>query len=255
MASRATIIAGNWKMNHGPKAARAFFAEFATLHRPRDDRRILFFPSAISIAAALEATAGRADLEIGIQNIHWQLSGAFTGETSAGMAAGAGVRVALAGHSERRHLFAETDEQVGWKATAAVGAGMDVIICVGETLDERKAGQLDAVLGRQVSAALATLPPESADRMAFAYEPVWAIGTGVNATPDDAATAHAIVRELLASHLGRATADACPILYGGSVNAGNAEDLLAADHVDGVLVGGASLKPASFAAIAGVRTG
>jgi triosephosphate isomerase (TIM) len=251
MASRSTILAGNWKMNHGPRAARSFFEEFARLCEPRADRRVVFFPPAISIPAALEATVGRTDIEIGIQNIHWENAGAFTGEISAGMAAEAGVHIALVGHSERRHVFAESDEQVGWKAAAAIGAGLDVIICVGETLEEREAGQLDAVLSRQVSAALATLSDRVSDRLAIAYEPVWAIGTGVNATPADAAAAHATVRELLAVQLGPEAADRCPILYGGSVNAGNAANLLAATDVDGVLVGGASLKPESFAAIVG----
>jgi triosephosphate isomerase (TIM) len=250
MAARNTILAGNWKMNHGPKTARAFFEEFAGLYAPMNDRRVLFFPPAISIPAALEATARRTDLEIGIQNIHWENAGAFTGEISAGMAAEAGARIALVGHSERRHVFGESDEQVGWKAAAAIGAGLDVIICVGETLEEREAGQLDDVLGRQVAAALAGLPPDSADRLAIAYEPVWAIGTGVTATPADAAAAHATVRRLLAGRLGAHAADRCPILYGGSVGPANAGDLLRAENVNGVLVGGASLRPASFAAIA-----
>jgi triosephosphate isomerase len=250
MTPRVRIIAGNWKMNHGPDATRAFFSEFVELHAPREDRRVLFFPPALSVPAALQATAGRRDLEIGLQNIHWEPSGAFTGEISAGMAAETGARIVLAGHSERRHVFGETDEQVGWKAAAAIRAGLEVMICVGEKLEERQAGHLDAVLGRQVSRALAALSPGAAGRLAMAYEPVWAIGTGVNATPADAAAAHATVRALLARHLGREAADTCPILYGGSVNAGNAADLLAAEHVDGVLVGGASLKADSFAAIA-----
>jgi triosephosphate isomerase len=203
----------------------------------------------VSIAAALDATAERRDLLIGIQNIHWEPKGAFTGEISAPMAAAAGARLALVGHSERRHVFGETDQEVGWKVRAALDAGLDVVACIGETLDQRRAGSLQSVLSTQVDAALEHVLPGEAAALTLAYEPVWAIGTGVNATPADAAEAHAWVRTCVATRLGDAAARSIPILYGGSVKPDNARELLLAPDVNGLLVGGSSLDPHSFARI------
>jgi triosephosphate isomerase (TIM) len=247
-AVRRPVLAGNWKMQKGPSEAAAFFEAFLREHDARDDRTVAFFPPTISIAAAAAALDGRADVALGVQNIHWESAGAFTGEVSAPMAAQAGVRFVLAGHSERRHVFGETDDEVGRKAAAALAAGLLPVACIGETLQEREAGTLHQVLLRQLDAIMDALTADAAASLLIAYEPVWAIGTGVNATPDDAAEAHRIVRNRLQQRYGAAAGE-IPILYGGSVKPGNAAELLAADGVDGLLVGGASLDPAGFAAI------
>jgi triosephosphate isomerase (TIM) len=250
---RRPVIAGNWKMNLGPEAAAEFCRTFADAHPAREDRSVALFPPAVSLHAVTRALAGRPDILIGAQNIHHEPDGAFTGELSATMARDAGARLVLAGHSERRHVFGESDDAVGRKAAAALAAGLVPVICVGETLEERRADQLETVLARQLDAALAhAAAAESgkAPNIIIAYEPVWAIGTGVNATPDDAAGAHRFIRGRLAERFGQLAADAIAILYGGSVKPDNANTLLAARDVDGVLVGGASLDPAGFASIA-----
>jgi triosephosphate isomerase (TIM) len=244
------VLAGNWKMNKGPEDATSFFAAFAEAYRPRTDRTVIFFPPALTFAACVTATRERSDLELGVQNIHWEENGAFTGEISAAIAAQSHAAYVLAGHSERRHVFGETDEETGRKCAAALAAGLTPIGCVGETLAQREAGQLRDVLLRQLDAILDAIPEDAGERLVVAYEPVWAIGTGRNATPADAAEAHAIIRERLAGRFGRKTAARLPILYGGSVKPDNAADLLASDGVDGVLVGGASLDPVAFARIA-----
>jgi triosephosphate isomerase (TIM) len=243
------VIAGNWKMNKGPRETTSFFDGFLGQHEARSDRTVIFFPPSLSVGAAAAALRDRSDIGLGVQNIHWEPGGAFTGEVSAGIASQAGAGYVLAGHSERRHSFGETDEQVGRKAAAALAADLIPVACVGETLQEREAGRLEEVLLRQLDAILQALPADAGDRLVVAYEPVWAIGTGVNATPADASEAHAIVRRRLAERYGDATAEGIPILYGGSVKPDNASELLTADGVDGLLVGGASLDPAAFAAI------
>src|SRR5690606_29075618 len=246
---RTPVIAGNWKMHTGPGATREVFERFKARHSPRPDRTVLFFPPAISLAAALDMVQDRPDLQLGVQNIHWEPKGAFTGEISAAMAFDAGARYTLVGHSERRHIFGETDEDVKRKTAAALEAGLRPVVCVGETLEERRAGRVDEVIRRQLAAAIAGLDAAQRPLIIVAYEPVWAIGTGVTATPADAAAAHAVLRSLLADELGAGAAAAVPILYGGSVKPENAAELLAASDVDGLLVGGASLDPDSFAAI------
>jgi triosephosphate isomerase (TIM) len=246
---RRPVLAGNWKMHRGPRETTSFFRDFLARYPAHDDRTIVLFPPAISIAAAAGAVASRDDIDLGVQNVHWEASGAFTGEISAAMAAQAGTRFVLAGHSERRHVFGETDEQTGRKTAAALAAGLIPIACVGEKLEERQAGRLRDVLLRQLDAVLDAIPAGSTAGLVIAYEPVWAIGTGVNATPADAAEAHGVIRERLAELHGPDPARALPILYGGSVKPGNAADLLAAEGVDGLLVGGASLEPADFALI------
>lgn len=248
-AIRKPVIAGNWKMNNGPGDTRAFFDAFLAEHDAHPDRSTLFFPPALSLAAAVEALRGRDDILLGVQNVYWEETGAFTGEISAPMAAQAGARFALVGHSERRHVFGERDAEVGRKVAAVLRAGLVPIICVGETLDERQAGRLEEVLERQLAAALAPLPDPGA-ALILAYEPVWAIGTGVNATPADASSAHIFLRGRLSRIVDRPQAEATPILYGGSVKPANAAQLLNAPGVDGLLVGGASLDPAGFARIA-----
>jgi len=244
------VIAGNWKMHKGPEETRAFFEIFCRAHAPRDDRSVWFFPPALSLHAALEATASRPDLRIGVQHIHWEDTGAFTGEISATMAYQAGARLTLVGHSERRQLFGDTDEAVAARTVAALAAGLTPVVCVGETLEQRKGGALEVVLARQLDTVLAALQVGRAETLLLAYEPVWAIGTGVNATPDDAAAAHRFLRTRLRERAGGPAAAAIPILYGGSVKPANAAELLAASDVDGLLVGGASLDPESFARLA-----
>ena len=245
------VLAGNWKMNKGPEDATSFFTAFVEKHQPRSDRTVIFFPPTLSFAAAAAAVRHRNDIALGVQNVHWEASGAFTGEVSAAMAAQAGAAFILAGHSERRHVFGETDEQVGLKSAAALASGLIPIACVGETLVQRRAGQLRAILLRQLDAVLDAISDDAGNTLVIAYEPVWAIGTGVNATPADASEAHEILRGRLAERYGDETAAQIPILYGGSVKPDNAAELLAAVGVDGLLVGGASLDPSGFARIAG----
>ena len=247
---RRPVLAGNWKMNKGPAATTLFFNTFLERYHARLDRTVVFFPPSLSFAAAARAVASRPDIALGVQNAHWETTGAFTGEVSAAMAAEAGAHFLLIGHSERRHVFGETDEQVGRKAIAALQAGLIPVICVGETLEQRRAGDLEAVLLRQLDAASTPLPDNAGETILIAYEPVWAIGTGVNATPADAAEAHRIVRGRLAARFSPDVARDIPILYGGSVKPDNAAELLAAEGVDGLLVGGASLDPEGFTTIA-----
>lgn len=243
------VIAGNWKMHKGPVATHEFFEEFREVYHPHEDRTIIFFTPAISLTAAVEGLGDRADIDVGVQNIHWEAQGAFTGELSARMAWEAGARYTLVGHSERRHLFGETDEQAALKVRAALDADLTPMLCVGETLEERRAGRVQDVIVRQLEAVAAALSPERLLRILVAYEPVWAIGTGVNATPEDASAAHAVLRQRLHDIVGDAAAG-IPILYGGSVKPDNAAALLHAPEVDGLLVGGASLDPRGFATIA-----
>ena len=242
------ILAANWKMNYGPTEARAFVAAFTARWSPRNDLTMMFFPPAISLSTVVHALGGRTDIRVGVQNIWTEDKGAFTGETSAPMARDAGAQYALGGHSERRHVFGETDEQTAKKCAAAVRGGLTPMLCVGELLEQREAGQTNDVVLRQLRAALTALDPDVIASMAIAYEPVWAIGTGRTATPADAATVHAAIRAELRELIGdRATT--VPILYGGSVNAGNAAALLAATDVDGLLVGGASLDIEAWVSI------
>ncbi|MCC7441077.1 MAG: triose-phosphate isomerase [Bdellovibrionales bacterium] len=268
--ARPIVIAGNWKMNHGPKAARAFFealagedilgvAEAAGNGRLR---AILYVP-AVSFAAASEAAAAfskRAEIAvaIGSQNVHWKDSGAFTAELSAPLLMEIGITHTLVGHSERRQFFGETDASVRDRTAFALDQGMDVTLCVGETRAERESGRTEAVLLAQLAGALPQSDPNARERAAkaliegrlrIAYEPVWAIGTGLTATPAQAQEAHALIRRDLAARLGAQAAQNAVILYGGSVTPANVAELLACPDVDGGLVGGASLKAPDYAAL------
>ncbi len=222
------LIAGNWKMFKGPAAARAFLESFET----PDGVDVVFCPPYVSLGTAVET--GQT---IYAQNVHWEASGAYTGEVSPEMLLELGVHGALVGHSERRQLFGETDEMVARRARTALEAGLGVIACVGETLEQRESGDTELVLKIQVEAI--AFAAGDHDGLVLAYEPVWAIGTGQTATPDQAQEAHAFVKALLDR----------PVLYGGSVKPENAAELLAQPSIDGALVGGASLDPDSFAAI------
>lgn len=241
------VIAGNWKMYMGAADTAAFFR---ALSLPEDASRheLLIFPPSVSLAAAAASPDRDPRIQLGVQNIHFEDSGAFTGEVSAGMAREAGAAFALIGHSERRHVFGETDDEVARKARAARRHGLVPVVCVGEKLEERQAGRVEEVILRQLDAALEALA-ESEDRFLIAYEPVWAIGTGETATAADASAAHATLRARLEERLGISRATRVPLLYGGSVKPGNAEELLSVAEVDGVLVGGASLDPESYAGI------
>jgi triosephosphate isomerase len=243
------VLAANWKMHHGPTAARAFVAAFLARFSPRPDRTVVLFPPALSVHPVVAARADRTDIIVGVQNIHTEEKGAFTGEISAPMSRDAGAEFVLVGHSERRHVFGETNEQAARKCAVAFAHGLTPVLCVGETIAQRESGATDKVVLEQLRGGLADLDPPDVRRIAIAYEPVWAIGTGRNATPDDAAGVHAVIRDALVGLAGRDAA-AIPILYGGSVNRQNAASLLAASGVDGLLVGGASLDPEAWAAIA-----
>jgi triosephosphate isomerase len=245
------VLAGNWKMNLGPTEAARFFREFLAVWQPRGDRSVVIFPPAISFAAAREAVRGRADVRLGVQNVHWEAGGAFTGETSVAMAADAGAELALVGHSERRWVFGETIDDTVKKVRAVLDGGLVPVLCVGEKIEERRAGRADAVVASQLHPVLEAVSLDEARSLVVAYEPVWAIGTGVNATPDDAGAMHRFVRAELAARYGHETAEGIPVLYGGSVKPDNAAALLSVDAVDGVLVGGASLDPHGFAKICG----
>jgi triosephosphate isomerase len=246
MTTRRRIVAGNWKMNHGPHATRAFLERFHP--RARDGGpRILLFPPSVSLPAARNSKERDPRVELGVQNIHEAASGAFTGEISGAMAAEAGATLALVGHSERRHVFGEGDERIAAKVRAALAADLVPVICVGETLEERRADRVEEVILGQLEVAVEPVP--AGREFILAYEPVWAIGTGETATPGDAAHAHGALRRRLAGLCGDEVANEVAILYGGSVKPDNAADLLAAGDVDGVLVGGASLEAASFTRI------
>jgi triosephosphate isomerase len=248
MATRPLIYAANWKMHHGPSAAREFLTRFLQVTAPVAGRRLWFFPPSVSIGAAYETASGREDVTVGAQNVHWEPKGAFTGELSIPLVMEPGARAALIGHSERRHLFGETDEQVARKLGATLKAGMIPLVCMGETLAEREGGRTEQVVTRQVAALQERISPKHWSRVVLAYEPVWAIGTGRNATPDDAAQVHELIRFELGR---RGVPGRVTILYGGSVNQGNVISLLARPELDGVLVGGASLDPDGWAELVG----
>jgi triosephosphate isomerase len=227
------LVAGNWKMFKGAHQAREFAAQIRDLPRSAQGVDVVVCPPFVSLEATLQGLGGESAVRVFAQNVHWELEGAFTGEVSAPMLLELGVVGAIVGHSERRQHFGETDETVRMRADAALEAGLHVIACVGETEAQREAGETEAVLARQVGA----LP--SHERLAIAYEPVWAIGTGKTATPEIAHEAHVFVKSL----------HDAPVLYGGSVKPDNAAALLSLPAVDGALVGGASLDKASFEAI------
>jgi triosephosphate isomerase len=246
-----TIVAANWKM-HAPDPAvwlAAFDQAFPRERRPASGLRIVLFPPFPLLQAAARALASRDDVELGAQNSHWEAEGAFTGEVSPPMIAAAGGRWVLVGHSERRQLFGETDETCRRKVRAALEHGLRPLLCVGETSEEREAGRARAVVLSQLTRAADGLDRDGYRRLAIAYEPVWAIGTGRTAAPRDAQEMHAAVREALARIVSAEVARAIPVLYGGSVKPDNASELLTRPDVDGALVGGASLDPVSFAQI------
>jgi triosephosphate isomerase (TIM) len=243
------VFAANWKMHLGPQETRAYLQTFLEAYPPTDDRTVIIFPTAISLVVAGFAIRDRSDIMLGIQNIHWEEKGAFTGEHAAPMARDAGAKIVLVGHSERRHTFGEGDEITAKKCAAAFKAGLTVLLCVGEKIEERDRNTTQAVVLRQLKAGISRLTPAQVAQIAVAYEPVWAIGTGRTATPEDATAVHTAIRRALREVVPGKFSE-IPILYGGSVTKDNAESLLRAPEVDGLLVGGASLDPQTWAAIA-----
>jgi triosephosphate isomerase len=243
------VLAANWKMNNGPTAAKTFMDAFLASYGTRSDRTVVIFPPAVSLPTVAASISGRADVLAGIQNIHWAEKGAFTGEISAAMARDAGARVVLVGHSERRHVFGETDAQIAKKCLAASRARLPFMLCVGETIEQREAGETKELVTQQLRDGLSQTPNLIDADFLLAYEPVWAIGTGLTASAGDASAIHTLLRSELRQMVGK-RGDDIPILYGGSVNPANAAGLLAAAEVDGLLVGGASVEAASWLAIA-----
>ena len=246
---RRKIVAANWKMNMTQPEAARFIEVFLLESHDATDVDIVIVPSFTTIPKVTELLSERQDIKVGAQNMYWERSGAFTGEISAAQLRDLFVRYVILGHSERRALFGETDEVVNRKVRAAHEATLRPIVCVGETLQERDAGKVEKVLGRQLRESLAELSPKELQETVVAYEPVWAIGTGRNATPEQAQEAHAFIRKTLAEMSEPATADKIRIQYGGSVKPENAAELMSQPDIDGALVGGASLDPRSFAAI------
>jgi triosephosphate isomerase len=245
---RTPVFAANWKMNVGPRDATEFMRTFLAQYAPHADRTVIIFPPALSLCAVAESTHERDDILLGVQNIFREPKGAFTGESSAPMARQAGARFALVGHSERRHVFGESECDTARKCAQAVTAGLIPMLCVGETIAERERGDTASAVLRQLDSGVSALEPPQIASMLIAYEPVWAIGTGHTASPHDAAAVHEVIRAALRDRVGDDAAHV-PILYGGSVNQGNARALLAAPNVDGLLVGGASLDPTTWAQI------
>ncbi|MEM1093299.1 MAG: triose-phosphate isomerase [Bacteroidota bacterium] len=245
------LVAGNWKMNTDLAEATALASALAQALPGEPPVDVAVCPPAISLDAVFNALRG-SGVRVGAQNMHAADSGAYTGEVSAAMLKSVGCHYVILGHSERRQYFGETDASVNAKTKQALANGLVPIVCVGEVLDERKAGREETVVETQVNGALDGVALTSADQLVIAYEPVWAIGTGEVATPDQAQAMHAFIRQLLAARYGEALAAGIHILYGGSMKPGNAADLCAQPDVDGGLVGGASLKADSFAAIISV---
>jgi triosephosphate isomerase len=245
---RRPVIAGNWKMYKTQADTRAFFAAFAPLVANSDHCGIVIAPPFTSIAAAIEAVKG-SNISIGAQNGYWKAEGAYTGEVSMPMIAEAGATHVIIGHSERRHYFHETDETVHKRVRAAVAANLTPIVCIGESLEEREANHTHQVLAHQFEHGLGSLTPPEFSRILLAYEPVWAIGTGKTATPEQASSAHSYIRGLVADRFSAEQASAVRILYGGSVKPENIKGLMAHQDIDGALVGGASLDAKSFASI------
>ena len=246
-ALRKAVIAGNWKMNKTRPEAKALIEELKPLVADAGCDVVICVPYT-NLETALDATRG-TNIKVGAENCHWAKSGAFTGEISADMLAEMGVEYVVIGHSERRQYFGETDVTVNKRVRAALDAGLKVILCVGELLEQREQGITEEICGMQTKVALGGVSAEELSRIIIAYEPIWAIGTGKTATADQADEVNGYIRSVVAGLYGKAAGDALTVQYGGSMNAGNAEELLSKEHVDGGLIGGASLKAPDFSVI------
>jgi triosephosphate isomerase (TIM) len=245
---RVPLIAGNWKMYKTVQEAVFFVKELRGVLKEPDDVEVVVAPPFTAVHSVAEAVRN-SSIGVAAQDLYWEREGAFTGEVSAAMIAEAGAEYVIVGHSERRRLCGETDQHVSRKIAAAMGAALTPIVCVGETLDERERGETMAVLDRQIKDGLDGVPADRIADLVIAYEPVWAIGTGRTATTAQAGEAHAQIRKRLRQWFGGGAAEACRILYGGSVKPDNIGELIAEADVDGALVGGASLEVKSFADI------
>jgi triosephosphate isomerase (TIM) len=245
---RRPIIVGNWKMHKTTVEAVTLVKALSASVAPIQDVDIGVAPPFTALMAVAEALRGSAIFVAG-QNLHWEASGAFTGEIAAAMLTDVGCTRVIIGHSERRQYFAETDATVNRKLRAALSVQLDPILCIGETLEQRESNATVGVLEQQIRQGLAEIAADGMQRIVLAYEPVWAIGTGKTATPEQAQEVHAFIRGLLGTLYGKAVADQVRIQYGGSVNAGNIHSLMTQPDVDGALVGGASLEASSFAQI------
>jgi triosephosphate isomerase len=245
---RTPLIAGNFKMYKTVAETLSYVGQLRGLVRDVPSVDIVIAPPFTAVAAAAEAVKGSA-ISVAAQNMHWEREGAFTGEVSAGMVREAGATFVIIGHSERRTLFGETNESVNKKTRAAITVGLVPIVCIGETLAQRDGNETLAVLDRHIKEGLDGVTGDELSRLVIAYEPVWAIGTGRNATPAQAGEAHFHIRQRLKQWFGLDASDRCRVLYGGSVKPDNIAKLIAEPDVDGALVGGASLDPRSFFAI------
>ena len=245
---RRYVIAGNWKMNFTPSEATAFINEIKPMVEGKNNCDIIFCAPFVTIGAAMEAAKG-SNIKIGAQNVHFEEKGAFTGEISAKMLKEIGVEYVIIGHSERRQYFGETDHTVNLRTKAALNAGLKVILCLGEVKEERLAGITNEVVGMQTKLDLAGISAEELKNVIIAYEPVWAIGTGLTATPEQADETCGVIRDVVADLYGREVAEELIIQYGGSMNDKNAAELLSKTNVDGGLIGGASLVAEKFNAI------
>ena len=245
---RRYVIAGNWKMNFTPSEATAFINEIKPLVEGKNNCDIIFCAPFVTIGAAMEAAKG-SNIKIGAQNVHFEEKGAFTGEISAKMLKEIGVEYVIIGHSERRQYFGETDHTVNLRTKAALNAGLKVLLCLGEVKEERLAGITNEVVGMQTKLDLAGISADELKNVIIAYEPVWAIGTGLTATPEQADETCGVIRGVVADLYGREVAEELIIQYGGSMNDKNAAELLSKQNVDGGLIGGASLVAEKFNAI------
>jgi len=245
---RRPVIAGNWKLYKTVKETVQFLQELKPLVQDSKHCDVVIAPTFTALGEAVRAAAG-SNIQISGQDLFWEKEGAFTGEVSAAMLADVGCRYGIIGHSERRQYFGETNETVNRKTQAALAAGLTPIVCIGETLAEREAGQTDRVIQAQFDAGLNNLTVQDFFRIVVAYEPVWAIGTGRTATPEMAVEVHKHIRQLAQQKFGSEASHELRILYGGSVKPDNIKGLMAQIDIDGALVGGASLKPDSFASI------
>ena len=246
---RKPIIAGNWKMNNTVAAGTQLIKDLAPLVKDNNKVDIVVCPTFTALAAVAEA-AENTNVHVGAQNVHWEKSGAFTGEISTDMLKEIGVEYVVIGHSERREYFGETDEGVNKRSRAALAAGLIPIICCGETLEIREAGTTNAFVEKQIKAALDQMSAEDVSKLVIAYEPIWAIGTGKTATFEQAEEVCSVIRETVAAKFGKTAADEVRIQYGGSVKPATIDGLMQKPNVDGALVGGASLKAPDFARIA-----
>ena len=251
---RTPVMAANWKMHKTIPETIGFLDTFMPLARDiPEDREIVIAPPFIGLETLCRAFLGRKHMSVAAQNMHYEEKGAFTGEISPVMLWDIGVKSVILGHSERRHVFGESDELIARKLASALSHDIRPIFCIGETLDQREAGETLKVLESQLSEGLTSVTESDMQNVIVAYEPVWAIGTGKTATPDQAQEAHSAVRSWIAEHFNSGIADQIRILYGGSVKPENVNELMALPDVDGALVGGAALEPESFAAIAGCK--